>query len=151
MKLFNAIATAVFAFCIGNTIPANASIRFQLSGMQYMMVCNDNDPYIYANNNKSWNKSYRADSFAKKISGRIPKGSCDLAVLDPDNKYQAAAGWKIAKGAEAIRMRSAGWDILFDKDSSTPSKFNYPRPLSSACIGQIDKIPVGKIISYCFN
>ena len=154
MKLFNAIAAAaaVITCCIGTTIPANASIRIDLAGeMQTMLICNDNAPYIYANNDRTWNKAYSTSSFTKTADGKIPRGSCDVVILDTANEYTQVTRFKVASGSRALEMRSMGWEILFDKAKPNPSKYNNPRPLASACIGQLDQIPVNKIKSFCFK
>ena len=154
MKLFKTIAAtaAVITCCIGNTIPANASIRFDLEGdMHSMLICNDNDPYIYANNDRTWNKAYSTSSFTRTADGTIPRGNCDLVILDTANEYTHVTSFKVASGTKALEMRSMGWDILFDKAKPNPSKYSNPRPLASSCIGQLQNIPVDKIKSYCFK
>ena len=154
MKLFNAIAAAaaVITCCIGTTIPANASIRIDLAGdMQTMLICNDNAPYIYANNDRTWNKAYSTSSFTKTTDGIFPKGNCDLVILDKLNEYTEQTRFNVASGSEALEFRSMGWAILFNKEKAYKSKYNNPRPLASACIGQLDQIPVNKIKSFCFK
>ena len=83
--------------------------------MQSMLICNDNDPYIYAYNDRTWNKAYSKSSYTKTADGQIPRGSCNIVILDTDDKYQNAIGFKIARGAKAIEMISMGWDISFDR------------------------------------
>ncbi len=155
MKLFTAIATAVVV--VGGSLisafPANASIRFDLEGdLKSMVICNDNEPYIYANNEKTWNKAYSTSSFTKTADGAVSKGSCSLVILDTTNEYpNDLAGFNIARGDKARNMVSMGWDILFDKAKTNPSKYNNPRPIASACIGQLEDIPIMRIKSFCFK
>ena len=154
MKLFKTIAatTAAITCCMGNPLPANASIRFDLEGyMHSMLICNDNDPYIYANNDRTWNKAYSTSSFTRTADGQLARGRCDLVILDTAHEYTNVTSYKIARGEKDLEMRSMGWDILFDKAKPNPSKYNNPRPLASSCIGQLQNIPVDKIKSYCFK
>ena len=154
MKLFKTIAatTAAITCCMGNPLPANASIRFDLEGyMHSMLICNDNDPYIYANNDRTWNKAYSTSSFSRTADGQLARGRCDLVILDTAHEYTNVTIYKIARGEKDLEMRSVVWDILFDKAKPNPSKYNNPRPLASSCIGQLQNIPVDKIKSYCFK
>ena len=151
------VADGTAAVVIGGsliaTVPANASIRFDLAGdLKSMIVCNDNEPYIYANNAKSWNKAYSTSSFTKTADGAIARGECQLLILDTADEYpNDLPGYRIARGAKAREMVSMGWEILFDKAKPNPSKYNNPRAISSACIGQLEEIPIMKIKSYCFK
>ena len=149
MKLFKTIAATGYYLLHGQPT-ANASIRFDLEGdMHSMLICNENDPYIYANNDRTWNHS--TSSFTRTADGQLARGRCDLVILDTADEYTNVTSYKIARGEKDLKMRSVGWDILFDKAKPNPSKYNNPRPLASSCIGQLQNIPVDKIKSYCFK
>lgn len=154
MKLINAIAAAaVIGGSLIAILPANASIQIDLEGdLKTMVICNDNEPYIYANNNKTWNKAYSTSSFTKTADGAVARGSCDLIVLDTGNEFpDDIPGYKILRGEKARETTSMGWDILFDKAKPNPSKYNSPRPIASACMGQLGDIPIKKVKTYCFK
>ena len=151
------LVTAGLAVALGVSIdaagPAAASTRFDLEGdLKMMVICNDGDPYIYANNIRTWNKAYDNTSFTANANGKVASGKCSSLVLDVNDEYpNDVPGWVIVKGSEAKKLVSMGWDILFDNESSYPSKHNSPRPITSSCIGQLDDIPMDRIKTFCFK
>ena len=114
-----------------------------------MLICNDNDPYIYANNDRTWNKDYSTSSFTRTADGQLARGRCDLVILDTADEYTNVTSYNV--GGEKDLEMVLRWDILFDKAKPNPSKYNNPRPLASSCIGQLQNIPVDKIKSHCFK